>query len=54
MQKRALFEASVDKVVVCKDEKTVVNVDIFGTKAKIESIGGVVDGVRTEKLVLRH
>lgn len=54
MQKRALFEAFVDKVVVCKDGKIVVNVDIFGTKAKIESIGGVVNGVRAEKLVLRH
>lgn len=54
MQKRALFQAFVDKVVVCKDGKIVVNVDIFGTKVKIESIGGVVNGVRAEKLVLRH
>lgn len=54
MQKRALFEAFVDKVVVCKDGMIVVNVNIFGTKAKIESIGGVVNGVRAEKLVLRH
>ena len=54
MQKRALFEAFVDKVFVCKDGMIVVNADIFGTKAKIESIGGVVDGVRAEKLVLRH
>ncbi len=54
MQKRALFETFVDKVVAYKDGKIVVNVDVFGTKAKIESIDGVVNGVRTEKLVLRH
>ena len=54
MQQRALFEAFVDKVVVCKDGKIVVNVDIFGTKAKIESIDEIVNGVRTKKLVLRH
>ena len=54
MQKRALFETFVDKVVAYKDGKIVVNVDVFGTKAKIESIDGVVNGVRTEKLVLRQ
>ena len=54
MQKRALFETFVDKVVAYKDGKIVVNVDVFGAKAKIESIDGVVNGVRTEKLVLRQ
>jgi len=44
MQKRALFETSVDKIVVYKDGKIVVNVDVFGTKAKIESID---ESVRT-------
>ena len=53
-KKRALFETFVDKVVAYKDGKIVVNVDVFGTKAKIESIDGVVNGVRTEKLVLRQ
>lgn len=37
MQKRALFETFVDKVVAYKDGKIVVNVDVFGTKAKIEN-----------------
>ena len=50
LKKRALFETFVDKVVAYKDGKIVVNVDVFGTKAKIESIDGVVNGVRTEKL----
>ena len=49
-KKRALFETFVDKVVAYKDGKIVVNVDVFGTKAKIESIDGVVNGVRMEKL----
>jgi len=44
MQKRALFETFVDKVVAYKDEKIVVNVDVFGTKAKIENID---ESVRT-------
>ena len=38
MQKRALFETFVDKVVAYKDGKIVVNVNVFGTKAKIENI----------------
>ena len=50
LKKRALFETFVDKVVVYKDGEIVVNVDAFGTKAKIECIDGVVNGVRTEKL----
>ena len=54
MQKRALFETFIDKVVAYKGGKIVVNVDVFGAKAKIESIDGVVNGVRTEKLVLRQ
>ncbi|MDY5298100.1 MAG: hypothetical protein SPH43_00435, partial [Candidatus Enteromonas sp.] len=54
LQKRALFETFVDKIVAYKDGKIVVNVDVFGTKAKIESIDGVVNGVRTEKIVLRQ
>lgn len=44
----------MDKVVVYKDGKIVVNVDVFGTKAKKESIDEVANGVRAEKLVLRH
>ena len=54
MQKRALFETFVDKVGAYKDGKIVVNVDVSGTKAKIESIDGVVNGVRKVKLVLRQ
>lgn len=54
MQKRALFETFIDRIVAYKDGKIVINVDVFGIKAKIESIDGVVNGVRTEKLVLRH
>jgi len=53
IQKRTLFETFVDKIVVDKDGKIVVNVDVFSTKAKIESIDEVVNGVREEKLVLR-
>lgn len=54
MQKKALFETFVDRAVVYKSGKIEVNVDIFGTKAKIETIDGVINGVRTEKMVLRH
>lgn len=50
LKKRALFETFVDKVVAYKGGKIVVNVDVFGTKAKIESIDGVVNGVRMKKL----
>lgn len=38
VQKSALFETFVDKVVAYKGGKIVVNVDVFGTKAKIENI----------------
>lgn len=54
LQKRALFETFVDKIVAYKDGKIVVNVDVFGAKAKIESTDGVVNGVPTEKIVLRQ
>lgn len=54
IQKRALFETFVDKVVVYKNGKMEINVDVFGTKAKIETIDGVINGVRTEKVVFHQ
>ena len=54
IQKRSLFETFVEKVYVHQNGKVTVNIDIFGTRASIESIDDVLNSVRTEKLELRQ